>query len=286
MRISLEAVIVAVSGGNPLVLMVTTGDHPALPSGPLAEDAKLERSVRRWVLEQTELDVGWVEQLYTFGDPDRSAADRELSIAYLALADQVPISGDAAWMNWYAFFPWEDHRAGEPRELESIRARMASWASEDSERAERTSIAFGLDQAHWDPVRVVDRYELLYEAQLVAEYHHDRGSAAPDDLGTGLAAVADHRRIAAVALSRLRGKLTYRPVVFELLADEFTLRQLQDVVEALSGSVLHTQNFRRLVARGGLVEETGAVAQTGGRPARLYRFRRDVLRERSRLGVI
>lgn len=286
MRISLQAVIVAVSAESPRVLMVTTGDRPALPSGPLAENAKLEESVRRWVVEQTELEVGWVEQLYTFGDPDRSSADRELSIAYLALADEVPTSGGSAWMDWYSFFPWEDHRAEQPEELVSIRERLMAWSVGHPDRIDRVSIAFGLEPARWDPVRVLDRYELLYEAELVAEFHHDRGRPVPEGLGTGQASAADHRRIAAVALSRLRGKLTYRPVVFELLAPEFTLRQLQDVVEALAGTELHTQNFRRLVERGGLVEETGRLAQTGGRPARLYRFRREVLRERSRIGVI
>ena len=96
----------------------------------------------------------------------------------------------------------------------------------------------------------------------------------------------DHRRILATALGRLRGKLKYRPVVFELLPPTFTLLQLQRVVEALAGVRLHKQNFRRLVEGGGLVEPTGEHRfRTGGRPARLYRFRRDVLLERLAPGV-
>jgi hypothetical protein len=67
----------------------------------------------------------------------------------------------------------------------------------------------------------------------------------------------DHRRILATALGRLRGKLKYRPVVFELLPPTFTLFQLQRVVEALAGVRLHKQNLRRLVETGGLVESTG-----------------------------
>ena len=70
----------------------------------------------------------------------------------------------------------------------------------------------------------------------------------------------DHRRILATALARLRGKLQYRPVVFELLPPGFTLLQLQRLVEALAGVRLHKQNFRRLVERGGLVEGTGEMA--------------------------
>ncbi len=96
----------------------------------------------------------------------------------------------------------------------------------------------------------------------------------------------DHRRILATAMGRLRGKLKYRPTVFELLPRSFTLLELQRVVEALSGVRLHKQNFRRLVITGGLVEPTGRRrSQTGGRPAELFRFRREVLRERLAPGV-
>jgi hypothetical protein len=65
---------------------------------------------------------------------------------------------------------------------------------------------------------------------------------------------SDHRRVLATALGRIRGKLAYRPVVFELLPGEFTLLQLQRVAEALSGTHLHKQNFRRLVMNANLVE--------------------------------
>jgi hypothetical protein len=96
----------------------------------------------------------------------------------------------------------------------------------------------------------------------------------------------DHRRILATALGRIRGKLEYRPVIFELVADTFTLYQLQLVAEALAGRRLHKQNFRRLVERGGLVEGTGRLHHdTGGRPAELFRFRREVLKERPSPGV-
>ena len=96
----------------------------------------------------------------------------------------------------------------------------------------------------------------------------------------------DHRRILATAMGRLRAKIKYRPVIFELMAPTFTLLQLQRAVEALSGGRLHKQNFRRLVAHEGLVEPTGHISsQTGGRPAELFRFRREVVHERPAPGV-
>ena len=96
----------------------------------------------------------------------------------------------------------------------------------------------------------------------------------------------DHRRIVATAIARLRAKLKYRPVIFELMAPEFTLTELQTTVEAISGRHLHKQNFRRLVETAALVEPTGDTSTaTGGRPAAVFRFRRDVLRERPAPGV-
>ncbi|MBR7539636.1 NUDIX hydrolase, partial [Mycobacterium tuberculosis] len=87
--------------------------------------------------------------------------------------------------------------------------------------------------------------------------------------------------ILATAISRLRAKLKYRPVVFELMPPTFTLTALQETVEAISGRHLHKQNFRRLVEGTERVEPTGAEqTRARGRPAALYRFRHNVLEER------
>jgi hypothetical protein len=169
------------------------------------------------------------------------------------------------------------------------------------ERRERSDIHFGLGGAPWVPERVLERYELIYEVDLAIEALRDRitpasGSPIPAEepngspkqwmQALGQPMVLDYRRILATALGRLRGKLKYRPVVFELLPSTFTLFQLQRVVEALAGVRLHKQNLRRLVEKGGLVEGTAQFDQrTGGRPAELFRFRRDVLRERPAPGV-
>jgi hypothetical protein len=137
--------------------------------------------------------------------------------------------------------------------------------------------------------KVIERYELLYEAGLIEEAFHDgRAKAKPAPLGEFMR--FDHRRILATAIARLRGKLKYRPVVFELMPAEFTLTELQRTVEAVSGRHLHKQNFRRLVEGTELVEPTGEMSTaTGGRPAAMFRFRRDVMQERHapglRLGV-
>ncbi|HZD70477.1 MAG TPA: hypothetical protein VFA45_16745 [Actinomycetes bacterium] len=313
--VELTAVIIAVTDDAPRILTVTggaadgTGD--ALPCGPLDPegDRTLGLGLRRWVREQTGLELDYIEQLYTFGDRDRDPGSgaRALSVAYLALVrEERPFgSGEARWRDWYGFFPWEDQRCGRPELLDRVivpalerwaectaegAGKAAGAAVTGRQRRARVNIEFGLGGASWDEIRALERYELLYEAGLLAEAQWDGCRPATGSPGDGQPVgrpmVLDHRRIAATALSRLRGKLAYRPVVFELLPAEFTLLRLQQLVEALAGTRLHKQNFRRLVEQGRLVEGTGRhQVRTGGRPAELFRFRKEVLRERSRAGV-
>jgi hypothetical protein len=299
-EISLDAVIVAVTDNAPRLLTITgPAGRPALPSGLLEpHDQTLELGLRRWIQEQTGLAVGYVEQLYTFGDRVRGAAGltgaghRRLSIAYLALVREGSPSAGASWRDFYDFFPWEDQRRGQPAMIGSHimpaleRFIVAGGDDAAKGRAERVKILFGQPGAGatYDGFRALERYELLYEAGLLFESDPDR-TGLDGELPESNPMYLDHRRIAATALSRLRGKLTYRPVVFEMLPDRFTLLQLQQVVEALVGVGLHKQNFRRLVEGAGLVEGTGEHARTGGRPAELFRFRREVLGERPRPGV-
>ena len=98
--------------------------------------------------------------------------------------------------------------------------------------------------------------------------------------------IGDHRRILATGIARVRAKIKYNPVVFELMPPAFTLLQLQRCVEAISGLNVHKPNFRRLIEQQQLVEETGeTVSDTGGRPAKAYRFRAAVREERAAAGT-
>ncbi|MFQ5739575.1 MAG: hypothetical protein ACE5JX_11235 [Acidobacteriota bacterium] len=331
--IGLNAVIAAVTAETPRILTIPPPAVPlsaadvrpaarseqapwGLPFGPLdpVADRTLELGLRRWVREQTGIELGYVEQLYTFGDRNRSrplegGGARVISAAYLALIRETPPPHEgASWQDWYRFFPFEDWREGPPRTIEAvILPALDRWLGAARDRAqweqrrERLDICFGCRGAQWGWERVLDRYELLYEAGLVPEARRDRlRKMAPPILELqervngesgektvfGTPMILDHRRILATALGRIRGKLRYRPVVFELLPPTFTLLQLQKLVEALAGLRLHKQNFRRLVEKGGLVEGTRRLhRQTGGRPAELFRFRREVLRERPAPGV-
>jgi hypothetical protein len=307
LTIGLGAVIVAANEHEPRVLTIrhaAPGGMPveALPAGPLeAEHRTLEIGLRSWVERQTSQRLGYVEQLYTFGDRDRlvgapAMADPALTVAYLALVREMGSGGsaEAVWQNWYRYFPWEDWRDGKPASLAPIEAGLVGWAAAAPNEAEarlrevRVGVAFGLHAAAWNEELVLERYELLYQAGLVVEAARDQRHAGEggERAATGAAMAVDHRRILATAVGRLRGKIKYRPVVFELMPPAFTLSQLQRTVEALSGVRLHKQNFRRLVEQQGLVEETGEIsAATGGRPARMVRFRPEVLLERPAPGL-
>jgi hypothetical protein len=293
-ELGLTAAIVAVNGARPLILTARAESEEgraALPSGPFdpLTHRTLEIGLRAWVAEQTGAPMGYVEQLYTFGDRGRHAqagdvAPHSVSVGYLALT-RVSQRAEAAagFRDWHEFFPWEDWREGRPAILDAIQPRLDAWADAAPGRAERVGLLFGERR---DEERTLERYELLYEAGLVEEAWRDGRVDKKPGPALGAAMRLDHRRILATAMGRLRAKLKYRPVVFELMPPSFTLTALQRTVEAVAGRQIHKQNFRRLVESTDLVEPTGDLAhQTGGRPAALYRFRRAVVAERPAPGL-
>ena len=311
-EIGLTAAIVAIEDNEPLILTASGSDGhklAGLPFGPFdaVSHRTFEIGLRAWVEEQTGLRLGYVEQLYTFGDRGRHTqpGDTDIhvaSIGYLALtraADNNSTRAPGAHFEpWYRFLPWEDWREAPPEMIgRDILPELTRWAGQSEAREtaralprkDRVRLYFGTEGMHWDEERVLDRYELLYEAGLVEEAYRDGRPAAlrrKSLPALGVSMRFDHRRILATAIARLRAKLKYRPVVFELLPPEFTLTELQRTVEAISGRHLHKQNFRRLVEAGALVEPTGVMStQTGGRPAALFRFRREVLQERPAPGL-
>ena len=311
--ITLNAVLAAIDDNQPMVLCVGERAALGLPYGPFdpQRHRTFEIGMRQWVSEQTHLSLGYVEQLYTFGDKGREAplsviaggavGDRVVSVGYLALArDTVKVSAaQAGWRDWYGFFPWEDWRSGEPAVLRNrISPALDSWiasaGAEANLRRARVAAAFGRDGADWDEARTLDRYELMYEAGLVAEAFRDRREAgldppeAAEPIGaeTGIPMISDHRRILATAVGRLRGKLRYRPIIFELAPPEFTLLQLQKITEAIVGFTFHKQNFRRSIENSGFVEHTGQTTQqAGGRPAALFNVSAKGLRDGAATGL-
>ncbi len=185
------------------VLLVERNIEPfegqwALPGGFVRVGESLDAAAKRELREETGLSEVYLEQLYTFGTPDRDPREHVVSVA------------------WYALTNIRDHRV------------KAATDARD---------------ARWFP---------LHEAPALA---------------------FDHDRIVEVALERLRGKVRYRPVGFELLPRRFTLSQLQHLYETVLETDLDKRNFRKKVLSLGLLIDTGANEQdVPRRPARLYRF--------------
>ena len=175
----------------------------------------------------------------------------------------------------------------------------------DTENTSEASHDKAYEGREWVAEHVLLRYEMLYEAGLIPEaptyppsYLSNTQSDSAQIKSTqtnnvqpdstfklpsnwsqliGSPMYYDHRRVIATAISRLRAKIEYRPLIFGLMPDVFTLSQLQQSVEALSGVRLHKQNFRRLLESQNLVLETGQSSSAQrGRPAKLYRFRHDI----------
>ena len=161
----------------------------------------------------------------------KARSGRVVSVSYLGLTREAPVveGWDAAWQPWYRFFPWEDFRGPGAALGESVLApALYDWAESANDplilrdRRQRITINFGLLGHRWNEELVLQRYELLWEAGLVAE---GRASDAglPETLTEALGEPMrhDHRRILATGLARLRAKIKYRPVVFELMPPSF-----------------------------------------------------------------
>lgn len=168
----------------------------ALPGGFVLENESVDEAAHRELQEETGVEKVFLEQLYTFGEPNRDPRGRVITVAYYALVANSHIlrSGtDAADAAWFA--------------LNKL-----------------PPVAF------------------------------------------------DHQNIIEYAQQRLRNKLDYSNVGFELLPEKFTLTELQLVHEAILGANLDKRNFRRKILQQGIVEPSKEWQKTGRKPAQLYRF--------------
>ncbi len=213
------------------------------------------------------------------------------SISYLGLTREASAAGepDAGWRNWYRYFPWEDWRDGPPRVRRAIEPRLGAWArgAGDARSAASassgSSVAFACG-ARWNEELVLQRYEMLCEAGLVPE----AGTAAKAT--RSVAGRADGARPSPHPRDRHCAAARQDQIppggVRADAAEASRCCTCSARSRRWPGVRLHKQNFRRLIEQQGLVEETGEVStETGGRPAKLFRFRREVLVERAISGA-
>ncbi len=299
--VELAACVLSVEGDEPVVLIdeASTGEarFPSVAFDPEAHNC-LNRGVRDWLLENTGIEVGRLEQVHTARRSDAGGgiddACSALSIGFLGLVppQQRAMVMRGTWRRCLDFMPWEDRRrrgglTGNERigQLVLNRLQSATLAGEQAidRQSRRIRSAFGLDSTPWEETSTLERCTLV---QSLAPHLGEAGGAAYVEGLTGetiapARMVADHLQILAAALGRLRARLRVRPIAVDLVPPVFTLLDLQRSAEAILGPSLHKHNFRRYVEGAGVIEATGTMRQqTGGRPAQLFRFRREGLSER------
>ncbi len=211
--VTVDVVIFTLRQGDLRVLLVRRRRPPyegmwAIPGGFIRSDETLEAAATRKLEEETGLRDVYLEQLFTFGHPQRDPRDRVITIAYMAVmpATNVVPRADGEFQTG---------------------AQNVRWWS-------------------------------IYDLPPLA---------------------FDHEDILRYALTRLRYKLEYTAVGFELLPEQFTLTELQTAYEIVLGESLDKRNFRRKILSAGIIEPTGGYRSGEGRPARLYRYREDAVAE-------
>ncbi len=197
--VAVDVVLLAPLAGHLHTLLIKRPEHPAkglwsLPGGFVHMDESLDEAAERVLLGKTGLQRVFLEQLYTFGRPDRDPRTRVISVAYYALVD-----------------PKRFQQIAVPRQA-AVVARLAPT-----------------------------------KASVTVK--------GPDHKTLELA--FDHQEILTVAVRRVRGKIDYTPVGFELLAKSFTLFELQQVHEIVLGRKLNKDSFRRRMLASGQLEPTG-----------------------------
>jgi hypothetical protein len=313
--VTLATALVAVRRDEPLILVRASETErtiaPALAGGSF--DAyqydTVEAAARAQIASTARAMPPRLDQLCTICGHGRSVATANgfapsLIVGFLGLfgnPDSV-VSHSLSWQSWYAFLPWEDRRnAASPGEFGPFEAKLIERAElleaqamsrgngAGIDRRRQIESLFGLKGHAWDETKALERFELLQALGLISEHPAQQGGQLQADAngvaagarppeGMGIAMSAGHRHILAAAVSRLRARVKEYPVVPELFAGEFTLFELQKIVEAILKPNLHKQNFRRQVESANLVESTGKQKRdTGGRPAELYRYSSDAL---------
>lgn len=229
--------------GSLKILLIKRGNHPfinqwALPGGFVNIDESAYSAACRELKEETGLENVYMEQLYTFSQPDRDPRMRVIDIAYLALINESDVyaGDDAADAAWFTF------------ELDVSSERMVL-----ENRDRRIRLEYSLKQKEFT------NGKLTYE-----NYVPERLSE------TGLA--FDHAEIVMEGCLRLRNKIMYTDIAFNLVPDEFTLPDLQKIYELVLGKQLYKKSFRTQVEDRLLALGRKEKSVTGAKASELYRY--------------
>lgn len=240
------------------LLLVKRGDHPfigqwALPGGFVSMNESIEEAAQRELKTETNVDNVYIEQLYTWGDVGRDPRTRVISCSYMALTDSSKLTiaaGDDAedvkWFNIKYNLTQEKKTISEKGHITEKEYLIKLW--NDSENLSAT-------------VKVIETAEgqVIRTSREIVETN-------------GIA--FDHAKMIEYGIERLKNKIEYTDIAFNLMPELFTLSELQQVYEVILGKELLAAAFRRKIADM-VIETNQSTKDAGHRPSKLYRFNYD-----------
>ncbi len=237
------------------ILMVKRGDHPylgywALPGGFVNMDESLERAAARELKEETNIDNIYMEQLYTWGDVGRDPRTRVIGCSYLSLVDSGRL----------------DVKAGDD-------ADEAAWfkVKYNIEHQKKLLTEKGYEIQNQVRLTLWNEYEELTAAIKVDKVFDGNVVKVRREITESRGIAFDHGKIIGYAVERLRNKIEYTDIAFNLMPQSFTLTELQQVYEVILGKELLKANFRRKISD--MVVETGEYTRDAGhRPSKLFKY--------------
>ena len=270
LRIVVAAIPISLRAGEPFVLTDGLGNlpHALLVGG----EEKIPETLESLLIMRRRVPMVQADQL-PIRVVDEGEEGRCVEVPYLVTARAGESEGE--WTPCYEFLPWEDQRSSYGETLRTtigerlMHVFVNGHTPESVTFRRKLSVLFALDGFSWRPELAFERCRMLVEAGVL-----------PDEGSSGAAHLADVRcyRWLAQALGHLRKPLPSLNMPVELMPERFTIPQFQASVESLLGETLDKQAFRRQVSNCGLLEEAGGISdEIFGRPARLFRFRMDVV---------
>lgn len=240
------------------ILLIKRKDHPfmghwAVPGGFVDIDEDMDNAVYRELKEETNIENVFMEQLYTWGRANRDPRMRVVSTSYLALVSKEglnPVAGDdAVEVKWFT--------------------------------VKKEIIESSDDKDVHNLILISDDKDIVIKYKVIEAFRKNGVIKTKDvvlESDSNIKLAFDHNEIINLAIDRLRGKLDYTDIAFNLLPEYFTLTELQKVYEAILGKPLVASNFRRDIKY--KLEETDKIAdqspigkKSAFRPAKLFKYK-------------
>ena len=239
------------------VLLVKRAEHPymgkwSLPGTFVRKEERFEEAVQRSLKAKTNMQDIYLEQLYSWGDPNRDPRTRIISTSYMGLVDSEKVciksGGSTQDANWFTVT------------LKSLKEKMTENKHGYKKEEEIEILLESKTETVKNKVKVVkelvDGNQIIYTQILESEL------------------AFDHAKMLIYAIERLKNKVEYTTIAFNLMPEKFTLTKLQQVYEILLDKPLLKANFRRKIAD--MVIETDEYEEnTGHRPSKLYCFNKN-----------